>query len=225
MAYSDDDMLMLSGIQHFMFCARQWALIHIEQAWDDNRLTAEGSMLHSNVDNPFYRQLNNGVVTIRGLRIASRELGLYGVIDAMELLPEEDNEAKAFTHPNYPGRWRPNIVEYKHGKPKRNECDEVQLAAQAMCIEEMYGLKVKEASLFYFETRHREVVAIDDSLRALTSDLSKSMHEIFINKTLPPPHKVPHCRNCSLVDICQPELERCSSVRSYLKSNLYEETT
>jgi CRISPR-associated exonuclease Cas4 len=225
MVYSDDDMLMLSGIQHYMFCARQWALIHIEQVWSDNRLTAEGSILHSNVDDPFYRQLNNGLLTIRGVKLASHELGLYGVADAIELLPEADINNVAITHPNYPGRWTPHLVEYKHGKPKPDERDEVQLMAQAMCLEEMYGVKVQEASLFYFETRHRLEIVLTDQLRQLTIRLANQMHELFGKGEVPLPHYQPHCKNCSLIDLCQPEIERCKSVSTYLKSNLYEETT
>ena len=127
--YSEDDMLMLSGIQHFRFCPRQWALIHIEQQWNDNRLTIEGQILHKHVDDPFYRQKCGDQITLRAVNIASRELGLYGISDAIELFPSQSTE-NTIHHPKYPGRWKPIVVEYKHGKPKRNEIDEVQLAAQ-----------------------------------------------------------------------------------------------
>lgn len=116
--YSEDDMLMLSGIQHFRFCPRQWALIHIEQQWDDNRLTIEGQILHKHVDDPFYRQKCGDQITLRAVNIASRELGLYGISDAIELLPSPSLE-DTILHPKYPGRWRPVAVEYKHGRPKR----------------------------------------------------------------------------------------------------------
>ena len=112
MMYDDDQMLMLSGIQHYMYCPRQWALIHIEQQWDENRLTAEGHRLHQHVDNPAYRQKNGEVIILRSVQIASHTLGLYGVTDAIELLPT-DNPSDAITHPRYPGYWKPYPVEYK----------------------------------------------------------------------------------------------------------------
>lgn len=126
--YSEDDMLMLSGIQHFRFCSRQWALIHIDQQWEENRLTIEGLILHHHVDDPFYRQKCGDLITLRAVNIASHELGLYGISDAIELHPSSSEE-DTIQHPKYPGRWQPVIVEYKHGKPKKNEIDEVQLAA------------------------------------------------------------------------------------------------
>ena len=113
--YNEDDMLMLSGIQHFRFCPRQWALIHIEQQWDDNRLTIEGQILHKHVDDPFYRQKCGDQITLRAVNIASRELGLYGISDAIELLPSSSFE-NTILHPNYPGRWQPVAVEYKIGR-------------------------------------------------------------------------------------------------------------
>ena len=153
--YNDDDMLMLSGIQHFRFCPRQWALIHIEQQWNDNRLTVEGQLLHKHVDDPFYRQKCGDYISLRSVSVASHELGLYGITDVVELHPA-DNEYNSICHPSYPGRWQPFPVEYKHGKPKRNEVDEVQLAAQAMCLEEQYGISIPHGTIFYHEIRHRE---------------------------------------------------------------------
>lgn len=176
--YNEDDMLMLSGIQHFRFCPRQWALIHIEQQWDDNRLTIEGQILHKHVDDPFYRQKCGDQITLRAVNIASRELGLYGISDAIELLPSSSFE-NTILHPNYPGRWQPVAVEYKHGKPKRNEVDEVQLAAQIMCIEEMYAIHIPYGSFFYGELRHRVNVDITEELRNIVRQCARDMHDIF----------------------------------------------
>lgn len=224
MAYYDDDqMLMLSGIQHYMFCPRQWALIHIEQQWDENRLTAEGQLLHQNVDNPAYRQKNGNVITLRAVHIASHTLGLYGVTDAVELLPS-DSPTNAITHPRYPGFWKPYPVEYKRGHRKPDECDEVQLAAQVICLEEMYGIHIPEAALFYHETRYREVVTIDESLRNLTYELSEAMHKTFESGFTPRAEEKRGCRSCSLIDICAPELTKKTSVAYYLKNILDEET-
>lgn len=115
MHYSDDDMLMLSGIQHFRFCPRQWAMIHMEQQWADNRLTAEGTQQHQHVDDAFYRQKCGDHIALRSVSLASHELGLYGISDVIELHPTDD-EANSISHPSYPGRWLPYPVEYKHGR-------------------------------------------------------------------------------------------------------------
>ena len=221
--YDDDHMLMLSGIQHYMYCPRQWALIHIEQQWSDNRLTAEGHLLHKNVDDPAYRQKNGDTITLRSVHIASHTLGLYGVTDAVELLPS-DSQVDAITHPRYTGLWKPYPVEYKRGHRKPDECDEVQLAAQVICLEEMYGIHIPEAALFYHDTRHREVVQIDKQLRQLTYELSEAMHRTFESGFTPKAEEKRGCRSCSLIDICAPELTKKTSVAYYLKKTLDEET-
>ena len=222
--YVDDDMLMLSGIQHYVFCPRQWALIHLEQQWEDNRLTSEGEILHKNADNPFYRQKNGGRITLRSVSIASKELGLYGVTDAVELIPTSD-AANSIIHQKYPGYWLPYPVEYKHGRRKRNSCDELQLAAQVMCLEEMYGITISRAALFYWETREREEVEITRELRELTKEAAEGMHRIFRFNTTPAAAKKKCCKSCSLQNLCMPELAECVSVENYLKRNLYAETT
>lgn len=222
--YKEDEMLMLSGIQHFMFCKRQWGLIHMEQQWTENRLTTEGTILHENVDNPFYRQKNGENITLRSVAIASKTLGLYGFSDAVELVEAESSE-NAITHPKYPGFWIPFPIEYKHGSRKSNEMDELQLTAQVMCLEEMYNIKLSKAALFYWEKKHRDVVPITDSLRSLTKKTAEEMHTIFSSGITPKADKKPQCRSCSLLDLCLPQLMNKSSVNKYLKDNLYEETT
>lgn len=224
MYYEDDDMLMLSGIQHYMYCPRQWALIHIEQQWDDNRLTAEGELLHKNVDNPAYRQKNGDIITLRAVHIASRSLGLYGISDAVELIPSSTKE-NSITHPRYAGYWKPYPIEYKRGHSKPDERDRVQLTAQVICLEEMYGIHIPEAALFYHETRHRETVAIDNQLRQLTQDLSDAMHKTFATGTTPKAVEQKGCKNCSLLDICIPELTQKTTVSYYLKKSFDEETS
>ena len=223
MVYSDDDMLMLSGIQHFRFCPRQWALIHIEQQWDDNRLTAEGELMHKHVDDPFYRQKCGEFISLRSVNVASHELGLYGITDVVELHPTnvEDN---SIAHPRYPGRWMPYPVEFKHGRPKRNEVDEVQLAAQAMCLEEQYGIRIFSGAIFYGETRRRTEVCFTDNLRNIVIDCAKQMHEIFSSGRLPAIQRGKHCQKCSLCNLCMPEVADCTKVSHYLNKNLYEET-
>ena len=222
--YTEEDMLMLSGIQHYMFCPRQWGLIHLSQEWEDNRLTVEGQLLHENVDNPFYRQKNGDIITLRSVHIASHELGLYGIADAIELLPAESSD-NAITHNRYPGFWHPYPIEYKRGHQKPDERDEVQLAAQVICLEEMYGIHIEYAALFYGEVRRREVIHIDEQLRALTFECARKMHDAWSRRYFPKANKKPRCKKCSLVDICLPELEQRPSVSDYLKRNLYEETS
>lgn len=220
--YTDDDMLMLSGIQHFRFCPRQWALIHIDQQWDDNRLTIEGQILHKHVDDPFYRQKCGDFITLRAVNIASHELGLYGISDAIELLPSLSDE-NTIRHPKYPGRWQPIAVEYKHGRPKRNEVDEVQLAAQTMCLEEMYAIRIPYGVFFYGELRHRVSVDITDELRDIVRDCASRMHEIYGKALLPKAEYGKHCEKCSLKEICMPRVARdCTTVGTYLNKNLYQ---
>lgn len=222
--YAEEDMLMLSGIQHYMFCPRQWALIHIEQQWDDNRFTTEGNILHRNVDNPFYRQKNGDVITLRAVHVASKRLGLYGITDAIELLPV-DEETNAIRHARYQGFWKPFPIEYKRGHSKPNACDEVQLAAQVMALEEMYQIHIPFAALYYGEVKHREVITISNHLRQLTEKCANEMHCMFKKGTIPPPNKQRHCKSCSLKDICMPNIDTCTTAKHYLEKNLYESTT
>ncbi len=218
--YSEEEMLMLSGIQHFMFCPRQWALIHIEQQWQENRFTMEGNILHEIVNDPAYRQKNGETITLRSINIASKSLGLYGITDAVELHPTTD-ETNSITHERYPGFWLPYPIEYKRGKPKVDERDKVQLAAQVMCVEEMYNIKIEEGALFYFETRQRISVLIDDRLRELTQKCSKQMHYYMSKGVTPPAYKTKACNSCSLKQLCNPDLFNRQPVNQYLKLNLY----
>lgn len=223
MSYTEDQMLLLSGIQHYMFCPRQWALISLEQQWAENRLTAEGRILHKNVDDPEYRQKNGLCITLRSVSIASQTLGLYGLTDAVELSPT-DNTEDSIQQPGYPGYWKPMPIEYKHGHKKHDETDEVQLAAQVICLEEQYHIHIFRAALFYWETRTREYVNIDDNLRNLTHECAVNMHKIFEERKTPEPIHNKHCINCSMYDLCLPKLNKCGSASSYLENQLYEET-
>ncbi|MDD4589426.1 MAG: CRISPR-associated protein Cas4 [Parabacteroides sp.] len=224
MEYEEDNMLMLSGIQHYMFCPRQWALVHIEQQWLDNKLTVEGELLHKNVDDPFYRQKNGNALTLRSVPIASKKLGLYGLTDAVELIPSMAAE-NSITHTNYPGYWKPFPIEYKRGHSKPDKYDEVQLAAQVICLEEMYQIKIDSAALYYNEIRHREYIFITSLLRDLTYKCASEMHEIYKSGITPKAINKPCCKNCSLADLCLPELNSCQPASIYLNKNLYEKTS
>lgn len=223
--YTEEDMLMLSGIQHYRYCPRQWALIHMEQQWADNVLTAEGQIMHKNVDNPYYRQKCGDIICLRSVSVASFSLGLYGLTDVVEL-HHSDSSANSITHARYPGYWHPIPVEYKHGRPKSNDVDELQLTAQAMCLEEMYGIRIEYGSFFYGQTRRRIDVDITDELRNTVSECSLKMHEIFESRITPPVNCKPsRCRKCSLANICMPEIADCIKASYYLKKNLYNEET
>lgn len=224
MTYSEDDMLMLSGVQHYVFCPRQWALIHMDQQWAENVLTTEGHILHKNVDNPAYRQKLNDRITLRSVHIASKELGLYGITDAIELQPTEE-EVNCITHPKFTGCFIPYPVEYKHGHHKTDECDTMQLVCQVMCLEEMYNITIPKAALFYWEVRQREEIEITEELRSQARFYATDMHRVFKSQTLPLASEGPKCRRCSLKDICMPNIQNMQTVATYLKNNLYEETT
>ncbi len=223
MMYTEDEMLMLSGIQHFVYCPRQWALIHIEQVWTENRYTAEGQILHKQVDDPFYRQKNGDCVSLRSVSISSKTLGLYGFTDVVELRQSEKSD-NCICHPSYPGYWKPFPVEYKRGHTKPDERDEVQLAAQVICLEEMHNIKIDCAFLFYGETKRREEIIMDEQLRILTQQHANEMHRIYSLGIVPKAVKSRKCTNCSLLDICLPDNKQLLA-KNYLKKNLYEETT
>jgi len=198
--------------------------MEIERVWKDNALTIEGQLLHENVDNPNYRKCNNGVLTLRGVRIASHTLGLSGIADAIECSRvEEDTDTVILPHRR--GRWRMMPVEYKRGRVKHTKVDEVQLAAQAMCLEEMYSIHIDKGALFYFQEQRRHYIEIDPALRELTLQLTATMHELVKDGLTPPPNLKSHCKNCSLVDECVPTLSSPDKASNYLKRNLYAPTT
>lgn len=224
MPYTEDDMLMLSGIQHFAFCPRQWALIHIEQQWGENLLTTEGHIMHQHVDDPFYRQKMGEIICLRSVNLASAELGLYGISDIVELHPTTDL-TNSIRHPQYPGNWLPYPMEYKHGKPKPNDIDLVQLAAQAICLEEQYGIHIPQGAIYYGEVRRRTEVEFTDDLRSAVRSYASAMHDIYIHGIVPPAEEKPYCCNCSLRDVCMPETANHCSASTYLRQQLYAETT
>lgn len=222
--YQEDDMLMLSGIQHFRFCPRQWALIHLEQQWEDNRLTAEGDILHKHVDDPFYRQKYADCICLRSVSVASSLLGLYGITDIVELHPADD-EANSMRHPQYQGCWLPYPVEYKHGRPKKDDIDTLQLAAQAMCLEEMYHLSIPRGAIYYAQIKRRVEIEFVPELRSNVETCSKAMHDIFHEAKIPPIAYGKHCERCSMNDICMPQSGNTAKASCYLKKNLYEKTS
>ena len=199
--HHEDDLLPLSGLQHLLFCERQWGLIHIEQLWEENRLTAEGRVLHERAHSPG-TEGRPGVRTARGLRLHSLKLGLAGQADIVEF----HKSANGIPLPNLPGLWRPFPVEYKRGKPKRDACDEVQLCAQALCLEEMFGGEISNGALFYGQPRRRTEVQFTPQLRARTEALAARMHELHHAGKTPHAAYQPKCDGCSLIAKCLPRL-------------------
>ena len=195
--YTPDDLLPLSGIQHFLFCRRQWALIHIEQQWKENALTAEGRIMHQRADDPFFTETRNGVITARSVPIASYRLGLSGVCDVVEFTASPEGVKL----PNRDGLYLAAPVEYKRGKEKRDPCDEAQLCAQAICLEEMLSVTIPRGWLYYGETRHRVEVELTAELRGLVREMSEEMHAYFSRGYTPRVKTSKACRSCSLADV------------------------
>ena len=218
--YSEDDLLQLSGIQHFMFCRRQWALIHIEEQWEENFLTADGRLLHENAHDAKFREKRGDKITIRAMRVMSRKLGISGECDVVEFTRDEANGVFI---PRLEGKFSAVPVEYKRGRAKSDDCDRVQLCAQALCLEEMLCCTIEEGFIFYGEPRRREHVTIDENLRELTIKTLAEMHDMFCRGYTPKVRKTASCNSCSLKNICLPKLDKARSVSDYIKSALEEE--
>jgi CRISPR-associated exonuclease Cas4 len=187
-----DNPLAISALQHAVYCMRQAALIHIERVWAENRFTAEGRLLHDIVHEAGSRK-SRGVRRVTAVPVASVRLNISGVADVIEYTPGPDGET-AFP------------VEYKRGKPKGHRADEVQLCAQALCLEEMIGRPVPEGALFYGETKRRVVVPFDAELRRLTEDTVRAFGTLVASGRTPPPvWKASRCRACSLIELCRPQ--------------------
>jgi CRISPR-associated exonuclease Cas4 len=201
--YSVDDFLPLSGIQHYLFCRRQWALIHIEQQWQENALTAEGRIMHDRADDHFFTETRNGVITARGIPIASYRLGVVGVCDVVEFTASTDGVKL----PGRDGLYLAAPIEYKRGKPKHDPCDRAQLCAQAMCLEEMLCTTIPRGYLYYGQTRHRVTIELTDELRDLVRATADEMHHIFRRDYTPCVKPSKSCRACSLTEVCLPRLQ------------------
>jgi CRISPR-associated exonuclease Cas4 len=216
MEYSEDDYLQLSGIQHFLFCRRQWALITLEQQWAENLRTVDGQLLHQRVHDPQSHTRRGDVLTVRALKIHSAVLGLSGECDVVEFHRSEDGVPLSGTE----GLWLPYPVEYKRGSAKPTAMDEAQLCAQAMCLEEMLCCEIPEGALYYGETRHRQAVPFTADLRQLVRDTTAEMHQLFRRGSTPKVKPTKSCNACSLKELCLPKLLRQHSVASYLRQEL-----
>lgn len=204
--YSEDDLLPLSAIQHILFCERQCALIHLERLWQENSLTAEGRILHERADEKG-RESRGDVRIVRGLEMRSLRLGLAGVADVVEFHHVSEPSLAPCTVvklPDASGWWKPFPVEYKRGRPKPGPCDEAQLCAQAVCLEEMLNAQIKEGALYYHSIRRRTAVTFDDQLRSLCEQAADKLRNLMASEITPPAVDDFRCEHCSLIDLCSP---------------------
>lgn len=214
--YSEDDYLMLSGIQHFAFCRRQWAMIHIEQQWAENYRTTAGELMHKKAHDTDSFEKRGDLLIVRGMRISSRKLGLSGQCDVVEF-HQNINGVSLF---GYEGKWNPVPVEYKHGTPKENSADELQLCAQAICLEEMFQTDIPDGYLYYGETRRRSHVEFTEGLRQEVEKTAKEMHELFLRGYTPNVKPAKKCKACSLENLCVPRLQKAVKVREYIEQGI-----
>ena len=215
-AYNEDDYLMMSGIQHFCFCRRQWALIHLEQQWSENVRTASGRVEHKNCHDEGLFEKRGSLLIIRALRVVSHRLKLSGECDVVEFREDSDGINIQYA----PGRWQPMPVEYKHGKEKDIDVDRLQLCAQAMALEEMLACHIPEGVLFYHETRKREKVILTEELRQKTQSMADEMYQYYSRGYTPKVKTGTHCRACSLNEICLPVLNKNKSAAGYIEKAL-----
>lgn len=226
--YAEDDLIVISALQHFAFCERQCALIHLEQVWEENRLTAEGKVLHERVDQTT-SESRRDVRIATSVRIRSLRIGITGVIDLLEFHRlenpvDENGETVGATLPRASGFWRPFPVEYKRGKPKENRADEIQLCAQGLALEEMLGVAIPAGALFYGQTRRRLDVPFDEDLRGLTERMAAGVHALLDGGRTPPAAYSPKCKSCSLFDICRPRLSERRSAKKWIERALAEDS-
>lgn len=241
MEYREEDYLMLSGIQHFSFCRRQWALIHIEQQWAENEHTVAGELLHKNAHDSFSLEKRKDVIISRAMPVFSRTMGISGECDIVEfelVVPEGDFEQAERSNCGYTanpvpeeialhghkGLYRVYPIEYKKGHPKDTQIDILQLTAQAMCLEEMMSVKIREGAVFYGETRRRENIVFTDELRAQVRAAFEEMHQLFNKRYTPKVKWSKSCNACSLKESCVPKLGKAVSVKEYINQHITEES-
>ena len=217
--YQEEDYLMISGLEHFAFCRRQWALIHIEQQWAENTRTVDGAILHEKAHNPDLREKRGELIITRGIKVFSANLGISGECDVLEFRKSD----KGISLHGYEGLWQPYPVEYKRGTPATGEGNTLQLCAQAMCLEEMLCCEIKEGALFYGEIRRRDTIQFTEELRQQVKDYLKEMHDYYKKGYTPKVKTGKACNACSLKEICVPKLTKAKSVKTYLQKKMEED--
>ena len=213
MESNPDDYLMLSGIQHFEFCRRQWALIHIEQQWEENLRTVEGEWMHRNAHNGYFTEKRGDIIITRDMPVYSRIMEVTGKCDIVEFQRADEGimlHGREGTYKVYP-------VEYKRGEPKENNSDVLQLTAQAMCLEEMMSCEINEGAIFYGEIRRRMKVEFSHDLREKVKLAFVEMHQYYNRRYTPKVKFSKACNACSLKNICLPKLGRQKSAQKYIQ--------
>ncbi|MGG4179075.1 CRISPR-associated protein Cas4 [Virgibacillus pantothenticus] len=218
MVNKEEAFLMLSGIQHFEFCRRQWALIHIEQQWEENVKTIEGHYLHRKADEPMIREKRGNKLIIRALPVKSKSLKINGVCDVVEFI----QHSNGIEIHGEEGRHLPFPVEYKRGRPKKDDADILQLTAQAICLEEMLLCQIEKGYMYYHEIKHRVEVPFTNYLRQKVKDISAEMHDYYQRRHTPKVKTGSFCKSCSLQHICLPKLMNKRSVKSYIEGKINE---
>ena len=219
MSWSDEEVLQLSGLQHFALCRRQWALIHIEGLWQENLRTVEGDLFHARAHDEQQRERRGNVLILRGLQVFSHTLGISGQCDVTEFhLSPEGVPLRGEA-----GLWQPYPVEYKRGSPKDHNADQLQLCAQAVCLEEMLCCDITEGALYYGETRRRMVVTFTEELRQSVRDSLEEMHQLYRRGYTPQVKPTKGCNACSLKELCLPGLQRRGSAWEYLRRAMEDE--
>jgi len=217
MDYDEEDYLMLSGIQHFQFCKRQWALIHIEQQWEENVRTVEGQYLHQKADQPFIREKRGNKLIVRAMPVKSNELKITGICDVVEFNKDQNGVEVQGAE----GKYMAYPVEYKRGKPKMNDADILQLTAQAMCLEEMLLSEINIGYMYYHEIKHRVEVSLTAEHKEKVRFITKEMYDYYKRRHSPKVKPGSFCKNCSLQHICLPALMNKRSVKSYIEGTIY----
>lgn len=218
MEYQEEDFLLLSGIQHFAFCKRQWALIHIEQQWQENLRTVEGGILHEKTHDHTIKEKRGDLIISRSMSIFSRTLGITGACDVVEFHKSRDG----ITLHGREATYKPVPVEYKRGKPKQDNADVLQLCAQAMCLEEMLLCTIPEGYLYYGEPKRRLKVLLDEEIREQVKAICQEMHELYDRRYTPKVKPTKACKACSLSELCLPKLCKNPSALAYMKKNVAE---
>jgi CRISPR-associated exonuclease Cas4 len=216
--YNDEDYLQLSGIQHFLFCRRQWAFIHIEQQWLENYLTADGRIMHERAHNDKLKEKRGDIFTVRALKISSHRLGLSGECDVVEF-----HRSPAGVPINgQDGLWLPFPVEYKRGNGGSINADSLQLCAQAICLEEMLCCEIPEGALYYGEVRRRTVIDFTSEIRGQVAEAAEEMHRLYERGYTPKVTPGKQCGRCSFADICLTKMPQKISAEAYLLEHANE---
>ena len=220
MMYAEEEYLQLSGLQHFKFCRRQWALIHLEQQWAEHRRTVEGQLDHARCHDANQTERRGGLLITRGMQVVSRRLGLSGSCDVVEFRADPEG----IPLQNAEGLWQPMPVEYKHGRAKAGDASRLQLCAQAMCLEEMLCCPIPQGALFYGQPRRRLPVEFTEVLRQQVEDMVSEMHQDYRRGYPPKVKPSKACNACSLKELCIPRLMRTRTAAEYLRHALEEQS-